>query len=108
MTSSNPIDLKFSKQNLVTLLKHGLKPDESPYTHKQIAEWAERFWNTFSEVDAADEIENIMPILADIETQRDLYLASISSSEGIGQDELDEVRLPTKWFETWASEVESV
>lgn len=108
MESSKPIDLEYSKQSLVTLLAYGSKPDESPYTHKQIAEWSEKFWNKYSDVDAPDDIERIMPMLAEIETQWDLYLANIYSIEEIRQGDFEAVRLPIEWFEAWANEVESV
>ncbi|WP_449286749.1 hypothetical protein [Marinobacter sp. PE14] len=108
MESSKLIDLEYSKQGLVTLLAYSSKPDESPYTHQQIAEWVERFWNRYSDVEAPEEIESIMPILADIETQWDLHLANTYSIEEIRQGDFEAVRLPIQWFEAWANEVESV
>ena len=105
MELSKPIDLEYTKENFVTLLDYGAQPDRSPYTHKQIAEWCERFWNKYSDVDAPEEIESIMPILADVETQWDLFLVNTYTAEELRKTDFESVRLPVEWFVNWAAEV---
>ena len=105
MELSEPINLDFTKENTVKLLLLGEKPDESPYCHKQIAEWCERFWNKYSDVDAPEEIEKLMPVLADIETQWDLYLANTYTLEELKKKNFENVVLPEKWFTEWLKEI---
>ncbi|MGQ8367478.1 hypothetical protein [Glaciecola sp. 1036] len=62
------------------------------------------FWNKYSELDAPKEIEDIMPILADVETQWDLYLANAYSIEELRKLNFESVMLPLKWFKKWAVE----
>ena len=105
MERSTPIELEFSKENFLVLLAHGAKPDESPYSHKQIAEWCEIFWNKYSDIEAPRDIEEIMPTLADVETQWDLYLANTYSPEELRKLSFESVKLPLEWFFNWAAEV---
>lgn len=56
------------------------------------------------DVDAGPAIERLMPILADVETQWDLFLANTHSFEELRAMSLDDVRLPVEWFEQWLRE----
>ncbi|MBQ4831494.1 hypothetical protein J8L84_19620 [Alteromonas sp. MMG017] len=104
---SRPIQLEFIKGNFISLLAYGENPNESPYTHKQIAEWCELFWNKYSDIDAPKEIEVIMPILADVETQWDLYLANTYSSTELQQLDFESVNMPVQWFKDWGAEADA-
>ena len=103
MKLSETIKLEFSKDNLLLLLSYGQKTNKSPYSHKQIAEWCESFWNKYSDIDAPPEIEKVMPILADVETQWDLYLANTYSSSELKKLDFDSVNLPVDWFKNWST-----
>lgn len=83
------------------MLKWGATPESSPYSHKAIAEWCDRFWCQYLDVDAEPEIESILPILTDVETQWDLYLANTYSIEELRSRDLEHVRIPTQWFHDW-------
>lgn len=107
MNLSRPIDLEYSKENLLVLLSHGEDPTQSPYTHKQIAEWCERFWNKYCDIDAPEQIEEIMPVLADVETQWDLHLANTYPSSELSQIDLESVEMPVEWFEKWSTEADA-
>ncbi len=98
------IELEYSKENLLALLAFGENPVDSPYSHKQIAEWCERFWNKYCDEDGPKEIEAIMPVLADVETQWDLYLANTYSSTELQQVDFESVNLPVEWFKSWSEE----
>ncbi len=104
MTRSKVIELEYSKANLLVLLSHGAEPDKSPYSHKQIAEWCEMFWNKYFDDDAPSEIEEIMPILAEVETQWDLYLANTFSIDELRNLSFENVKLPINWFIDWAAQ----
>jgi len=105
MKLSEPINLEFTRENTIKLLLWGEKPDDSPYSHKQIAEWCERFWNKYCDVDTSEEIEKIMPVLADVETQWDLYLANTYKLEELQKLNFEKVLLPIDWFSEWLKEV---
>jgi hypothetical protein len=101
VNETTSLDLPFTPQAAVQVLKWGARPEESPYTHRQIAEWCDRFWCEFLDVDAPGEIERLLPILADVDAQWDLFLANTYSFEELRSLSLDDVQLPVKWFQEW-------
>ena len=105
MKLSEPINLGFTRENAIKLLLSGEKPENSLYSHKQIAEWCENFWNKYNDIDAPDEIEKIMPVLADVETQWDLYLANTYTLEELQKQNFENVALPSEWFSNWLKEI---
>ena len=105
MELSEPIKLEFTRENTIKLLLLGENPEKSPYSHKQIAEWCERFWNKYNDIDVPDVIEKLMPVLADVETQWDLYLANTYTLEELQKKTFEEVVLPTSWFSEWLREI---
>lgn len=101
MTSSDEIPLPYTRESLVYLLACGSHPYTSPYSHRAIARWCELFWNQFCDVDASDEIEQLMPVLADVENQWDHFSAEKSCSAAL------EVNwMPAEWFSEWHEQVE--
>ena len=104
MNLSDPIELEFSRENALNLLRFGAYPNESPFSHKQIAEWCDRFWCEYLDIDAPQEIERLLPILTDVETQWDLFLANTYSLEELRVGNFESVRLPVQWFEEWLKE----
>jgi hypothetical protein len=101
---SNKIELEFTPDNAKKVIAHGLDP-ESSYSHQDIAHWCEKFWNKYCDIDAPEEIEKVMPVLADIETQWDLYLANTYSLKELKMKNFNEVRLPAEWFQKWLVEI---
>ena len=104
MNQSEPIELEFTRENALKLLYFGLHPEKSPYSHKQIAEWCDRFWCKYLDIDAPKEIEQLLPILTDVETQWDLYLANTYSLKQLQEDNFEHVVLPPEWFAQWLRE----
>ena len=104
MEKSPPIELDFTPANAIRLLQHGSNPESSPYSHKQIAEWCEQFWNKYADIDAPDEIEKIMPVLAAVETQWDLFLANSYTLKELQSLNFESVELPKEWFQEWETE----
>ena len=105
MSPSKPITLPFTPESVAEVLACGAHPDTSPYSHKQIAEWCDRFWCEYMDVDAPPPIERLLPILADVDTQWDLFLANTYSLQELRTKSFEGVRLPTEWFEDWLLQV---
>ena len=104
MNESKPIELEFTRENALKLLAMGARPEESPFSHKQIAEWCDRYWCKYLDVDAPREIEKLLPILTSVETQWDLYLANTYSLKELQEGNFESVRLPVEWFKDWLKE----
>ena len=105
MRRSPLIPLPFTAESVDQVLAWGACPDASPYSHKRIAEWCDAFWCEYLEVDAPTEIERLLPILTDVETQWDLYLANTYSLDELRTLSFESVRVPTAWFEDWRNQV---
>ena len=97
---SRVIDLPFTVDSARVVLSAGLDPN-SRISHQDIAHWCERFWKLYRDVDAPREIEQIMPILAGVETQWDLFIANTYKLEELQKLDFGSVRLPHEWFEDW-------
>lgn len=106
MTPSQPIELPFTRDSLIRVLNYGAKPEASPYSHKQIAEWCDRFWCEYLDIDAEPGIEKLLPLLTDVETQWDLYLANKYSVEGLRSGSFEYERMPVQWFYEWLNQIE--
>jgi len=104
MNISELIELEFTRKNALILLRLGASPNESPYSHKKIAEWCDKFWCQYLDIDASKGIESLLPILTDVETQWDLYLANTYSLQELQEGDFESVRLPIEWFEQWIQE----
>lgn len=95
------IPLPFVAESVLQVLTWGAIPDEAPHSHKEIAEWCDAFWCRYLDTDAPPEIERLLPILTDVETQWDLYLANTYSSDELRVHSFDKERMPVEWFEDW-------
>lgn len=104
MEISAPIPLPFEVEAAIKILGWGAKPNTSPYSHKQISEWCDRFWCQYLDVDAPPEIEKLLSILTDVETQWDLFLANTFSLEELKSCNFEQVQLPVEWFEQWLAQ----
>jgi hypothetical protein len=87
------------------MLAWGANPDSSPYSHKQIAEWCDRFWCKYLEIDVDAEIESLLPILAHVETQWDLYLVNTYSIEALQTKDFEQEQMPKEWFNEWLAQL---
>jgi hypothetical protein len=105
MKLSAPADLPFNRASALQMLEWGANPQSSPYTHKQIAEWCDRFWCEYLEVDAPPEIEHLLPVLTDVDTQWDLYLANTYSLRELQTKDFENERMPIEWFRDWLKQV---
>lgn len=101
MKLSKPAEMPFTRDAAIQMLKWGANSTSSPYSHKQIAEWCDKFWRQYLEVDAEPEIESLLPILTDVDTQWDLYLANTYSIEELQTKDFEQEQIPKKWFNEW-------
>ena len=98
---STKIDLPYELTYVRRVLMWGANPVQSENRHQDIAHWCERFWNKYADTDAPIESECLMPILADVETQWDLFLANSFTLQELQSLNFAEIRLPTEWFNEW-------
>jgi len=105
MISNSVIGLPFTRASAELLLQHGTNPGASPYSHKQIAEWCDRFWSQYIDIDAEDEIEQLLPVLSDVETQWDIYLANKYSIEELRSVSFDDEHMSVEWFIEWLDQI---
>lgn len=101
------IQLPFTPEAVEQVLAWGAAPDVAPHSHKQIAEWCDAFWCQYLDSDAPEEIEGLLPILTDVETQWDLYLANTYSLDELRSNSFENEQMPTDWFEDWLMNVRS-
>lgn len=107
MTLSSPIPLPFTVESVAQVLAWGASPDAAPYSHKQIAEWCDVFWCRYLDVDAPVEIERLLPLLTDVETQWDLYLANTYSLDELRTRSFEREMMPREWFREWLTTLEA-
>lgn len=105
VNSTLAIKLPFTAAAVAQVLAWGAAPDVAPHSHKQIAEWCDAFWCQYLDSDAPEEIERLLPILTDVETQWDLYLANTYSLDELRSQSFENERIPTEWFEEWLRNV---
>lgn len=107
MALSNPIALPYTRESVILVLTFGAHPEARPYSHKQIAEWCDRFWCQYLDVDAEPAIDKLLPVLTDVETQWDLYLANTYSLEELPSRSFDNEKMPVQWFYDWLTEIDA-
>ena len=93
--------MPFTREAVTQMLAWGANLTASPYSHKQIAEWCDRFWCQYLEVDASAEIEKLLPVLTDVETQWDLRLANTYSIDELRTKDFEQEQMPKEWFDEW-------
>jgi hypothetical protein len=103
-TPCEKVELPFTIESLRSLLSYGAGPD-SPYTHQQIADWANRFWwectkGSLSE-SSDPKLSAAAEIALDADAQWELFLVNTYSLEELQHLDFSSVRLPHDWFDKW-------
>lgn len=107
------ISLPFTLDNLRALLAEGAHPD-AHYTHQQIKDWAEHFWqrhNLWSAEPRADipaEIVAAANLAQEIEMQWDMYLANTYTLPELQHLDVSRVQLPHEWFADWLARLDQL
>lgn len=99
----NEIQLEFTPGNIKRVIDWGVSPETSPHSHMAIASWCERFWRKYCDVDASDEIDKWMPLLAEIENEWDIYLAHYTEQHP--HSVKSPPQLPGCYFEKWRTTI---
>ena len=111
MTQHSPpplkITLPFTPHSVVEVLRWGAQPSTAPHGHEDIAQWCDRFWCQHLEDDPPEELARLLPVLTDVETQWDLYLANTFTVDELRTLSFAEVQLPVKWFQEWLFQAEA-
>ncbi|MEI4969718.1 hypothetical protein ACK3Y1_12480 [Aeromonas caviae] len=89
------IQLAFTPDNVKQVLTWGAHPESAPHHHESIAHWCEAFWNKYADIDAPAEIDAVMPILAEVESNWDIHVALNKESAS----------MPAEWFVAWLSQL---
>jgi hypothetical protein len=98
------ISLAFTVENAKSIIASGAA-ESGPYSHAEIANWCERFWNRYADIDTPAEIERIMPILADVESQWDMFVASEVAKNP--RQPPSSIRAPAEWFAKWSGSIDA-
>jgi hypothetical protein len=101
MIRTPDIDLPFDVPSAMQVLEWGTRPEAAPYTHQQIAEWCDRFWRKYLDLDVPRDIERLLPILAEVDREWDMRPMRRNATTDHGGDASEDEHLPTEWFEEW-------
>jgi hypothetical protein len=107
MNPSSPMPLPYTPEAARLALRWGTNPDSAPYTHKQIAEWCERFWSKYVGVNVTPEIDELLQVLTDVDTQWELFLENSYTQEELRTKSFETVRMPEAWFSAWLQRLEA-
>lgn len=101
------IQLEFNPESVIRVLRWGAQPETSPHSHKDIAEWCDRFWCKHLDDDPLEEIARLLPILSDVDAQWELYLVNTFTLDELQRRTFNEVQLPAEWFREWLRQAEA-
>jgi hypothetical protein len=101
MKLSTPAEMPFTRAAVIEMLTWGANPESSPYSHKQIAEWCDRFWCQYLDADAEPKIEALLPVLTDVDAQWDMYLANTYTISELQSHDFEHEQMPKEWFNDW-------
>jgi hypothetical protein len=98
------IDLPFTKKSMITVLTWAVNPNDSEYSHQEIAHWCDRL-HLDSEAHNRALESQVIDVAADIDAQWDMYLPNTYSLEELQDLDYSQVQLPIEWFEEWLTKV---
>lgn len=98
------IDLPLTKESLVLVLQSALEGEKSPYTHQQIAWWADNFH--MAQFDFENPIEPAVADVAfDLHVQWQMNLEETYTLEELQSLDFSKVQLPVAWFSKWLAQL---
>ena len=102
-TRCRAIDLPLTKESLISILQFGIDIENSPYTHQEIAHWADSFLGYY---DPDNELEDAVTDAAlEIDMQWQMYLGNTYTLEELQALDFSKVKLPSEWFSKWLAEM---
>lgn len=105
-TQCRAIELPLTKESLILVLRSGLDAENSPYTHQEIAWWADDFH--MGQFDRDSNIEDaVADVALDLHLQWQMNLSNTYSLEELQSLDFSKVRLPAEWFSKWLEQLDA-
>tara|TARA_R110002095_G_scaffold215691_3_gene210613 strand:+ start:16238 stop:16627 length:390 start_codon:yes stop_codon:yes gene_type:complete len=105
-TNCGVIDLPLTKESLVLVLRSAQDAAKSPYTHQEIAWWADNFH--MAQFDNENQIEAAVADVAfDLHIQWQMNLSNAYSLEELQNLDFSKVQLPAEWFSKWLKQLDA-
>lgn len=105
-TGCRSIPLPLTKASLMTLLRYGRDCENAPFTHQEIAWWADECYSSPYSSDS-DLEEADLEVAQDIYLQWQMYLANSYTLEELQTLDFSQVQLPAEWFAHWLDQLET-
>jgi len=103
---SKKIDLPFTVESVKKVLAWGASPDDSPFTHQDIAHWCDQFHIAIFNTDTTDKMVNIATDIAnDVDAQWEMFLANTYTLKELQKLDFSKVTLPVDWFNDWLNKI---
>jgi len=100
-TPATPIDLPLTVANLSRLLAIGGDASDATYTHQQIANWCDRYYDQYyNDASIRDETPDF-DIANDVSAQWGLTLVNTYTLAELQSLDFTSVVLPLEWFADW-------
>lgn len=104
-TNCQVIELPLTKESLIQVLRSALDAEKSPYTHQEIAWWADNFH--MAQFDFENPIEDaVADVALDLHLQWQMYLDNTYTREELQKLDFSKVRLPAEWFSNWLEQLD--
>ena len=104
-TAPKDINLPFTVKSMETVLTWGANPNQSPYTHQDIAHWCDRFHITMFDIDTDSAMDIATGIALDVDAQWDMFLANSYNLEELKNLVFSAIRMPVEWFDDWLKQL---
>ncbi|QDT90940.1 hypothetical protein [Gimesia algae] len=105
-TNCQVIELPLTKESLVQVLRSALDVAKSPYTHQEIAWWADNFH--MAQFDFENPLdETVADVALDLHLQWQMYLDNTYTREELQNLDFSKVRLPAEYFSNWLEQLEA-
>ena len=103
-TNCQVIDLPLTKESLIQVLRGALAGEKSPYTHQEIAWWADNFH--MAQFDFENPIEPAVADVAfDLHMQWQMNLEESYTPGELQNLDFSKVQLPAEWFSKWLEQL---
>lgn len=105
-TQCQAIELPLTKASLILVLRCALDIENSPYTHQQIAWWADGF--QLAQFDQENHVEAaVADIALDLHLQWQIYLENTYAREELQTLDFSKIQLPAEWFSKWLAQLDA-
>ena len=103
-THCQVIELPLTKESLILVLRYALDVENSPYTHQEIAWWADEFH--MGQFDHENSIEAaVADVALDLHLQWQMHLDNTYTPEALQNLDFSKVQMPAEWFLKWLEQL---